>query len=121
MNSEPIRGRHVHGDKINAALHEVGDKRDVAGKAVKPRNQQHGAALAAFLQRSAQLWPVAYSPPAFDFGELGYELAGLSDVAVNCLALRVQSETAGAATLGRRPSAQRVNKLGSIDRLSAVA
>ena len=90
MNCEPIRGRHVHGNEIDAALHQVGDKCYVAGKPIKAGDQEHGAALAAFLQGGAQLRSVAHPPPAFDLGELRHELAGLTDVAVDRLALRVR-------------------------------
>jgi len=78
VNSQTVGPRHVHGYKLNVAVHEVSDKRDVAGEPVKPGDNQHAAAWPALVQRAGKRRAVGMPASALDLGELGGKLAAIS-------------------------------------------
>jgi hypothetical protein len=70
MDSEPVRVRHFHGYELHVAVHEIGDKGDIARETVQPGNEKHGAAVAAFGKSRKQLGPVRMLLAALDFDKL---------------------------------------------------
>jgi hypothetical protein len=67
VDGQPVGLGHIAGDEIRAALHQVGDKSDVAGQPIKAGNQQGSAALAALLKGGKQLRPVRVSSPCLPY------------------------------------------------------
>jgi hypothetical protein len=98
---QPGRARHVAGYEIRSVLHQGGDKRDVAGKAVKAGNQKHGAALSALCQRREELRPVRVLFAALHLDELGHELPG-ADESRDGRALGVKPEAADSLPVGQK-------------------
>ena len=100
VQGQPVGGRHVDCDKLDAALHQAGDERDVAGQPVELGDHQDGALPAAQLQRSAQLRPVG-APAALDLDQLGDQLATALDIAGHRSALGLEPQAALTLLLGR--------------------
>ncbi len=75
VNGEPGSLRHVAGDEVRPALHEVGNESDVAGQTIKAGNEEQSTAFAAVGQRGQKLRPVAVPASALDLRILGHQLA----------------------------------------------
>src|ERR1017187_8427225 len=100
VDGQPVGLGHIASDEVRAALHQVGNKSDVAGQSVKTGNQQGSAALPTLFKCGQELRPVRVPASALDLGELGHELAAV-DLAGDGLTLRVKAQPARALAVGR--------------------
>ncbi len=98
MDGEPVHGRHVGRDELDAAFHQPGDEVDVAGQTVELGDDQHGAPRPAVGQRRCELGAVPLAA-AFHLDVLADDAAarrgGMAD---DGRALRLKAQ-AGAALL----------------------
>ena len=101
LTDQPACGRHIHGDKLHIAVHQVRDKSDVASEPVQLGDHQDGAALAAFAKCRQELRAVGVALAALHFGELAVELAAFANEAGDGLALCIHAEAPGSLFIGR--------------------
>ena len=92
VDREPGRLRHIDGQELDPAFHEVRDKGHRPGEPVELGDQEGCLLPAAEIERPAELRTIR-PPAALDFGKLPREIAAdPGEVSGNRLALCVQSK-----------------------------
>jgi hypothetical protein len=90
MDGETVRFGHVHGHKIHAAFHEVGDEGAVTRQAVEARNPQRRLLLPAHGKGLGKL-RTSGRKTALDLGEGGDNVPAFSTIGRYALALGIET------------------------------
>jgi hypothetical protein len=88
VERKPVGLGHVAGDELNPAIHQAGDKSDVARQPIQAGDDQHRPFAGSKIERGGELGPVDL-PAALDLGELGRDLAPAGGIGGDGGALRV--------------------------------
>jgi hypothetical protein len=94
MDRKPVRGRKIHGFKIDPRFHKVRYKSYVTGQPVKFCNHEGGFVDPACRECFGELWTVC-TTPAFDLRKLADEFCAF-DVGLDRMPLGLKPEAAAA-------------------------